>query len=55
MPRKREYLVLADFDFCPRPGVVMAFKAGRKVKGLTRACLEKAGDRVQEIGGDPKP
>lgn len=55
MPRQRQYLVLEDFDFSPRPGVVMAYRAGEVRKGLTRACLMKAGDKVQEIGGDPAP
>lgn len=50
MPRQRKWLVLKDFDWSPRPSVVIAFKAGETRYGLTRACRYKAGDRIKEIG-----
>jgi len=49
MPMQRKWRVLASFDWSPRPNVIIAFKAGEVRLGLTRACLERAGDRVQEI------
>lgn len=49
MPRQRKWLVLAPFEWSPRPGVVMVFRAGDIRLGLTRACRAKAGDRITEI------
>lgn len=37
-PSRKEYRVLRDWDFVPRPNVVQAFKAGTIARGLTRAC-----------------
>jgi hypothetical protein len=41
--------VLRDFEFMPRRGVIMVFRAGEVRQGLTRACIAVAGDRVEEI------
>lgn len=50
MPKKaRKWRVLQDFEFCPRPYVVMVFKRGEIRTGLTQACIAKAGDRIEEI------
>lgn len=49
MAEQRKWLVLEDFDWSPRRNVVMSFKAGQIRTGLTRACRDKAGDRIQEI------
>ena len=49
MPKQRRWLVLADFEWSPRRGVIMSFKAGQIHPGLTRACRAKAGDRIKEI------
>lgn len=49
MPVQRRWLVLADFDWSPRPSVVMTFRAGQIRVGLTRACRAHAGSHIQEI------
>lgn len=49
MPKQRKWLVLADFEWMPKANVIMTFKAGQIRSGLTRACIEKAGDRIEEI------
>lgn len=49
MPIQRRWLVLQDFEWIPRPGVIITFRAGQVCLGLTRACREKAGDRIREI------
>ena len=40
MPKQKEYRVLHDFTFVPRPSVVQTFTAGTIVRGLTRDCVE---------------
>lgn len=49
MPRQRCWLVIEYFEFMPRPSVVMVFRPGDVRCGLTRACREKAGDRIREV------
>lgn len=49
MPRQRMWRVLQDFEFMPRRGVIMVFRAGETRHGLTRACIDAAGDRIEEI------
>ncbi|WP_164887554.1 hypothetical protein [Paenirhodobacter populi] len=49
MPVQRRWRVLAYFEWCPRPGVIMVFRPGEIRRGLTRACREKAGQRIEEI------
>ncbi|MFH5773594.1 hypothetical protein ACHFJ0_05030 [Paracoccus sp. NGMCC 1.201697] len=49
MPRQRKWRVLRDFEWSPRRYVVMVFRRGEIRHGLTRACLQHAGDRVEEI------
>lgn len=49
MPTQRKWLILIGFDWSPRPGVVIAYRAGQIATGLTRACRERAGARIQEI------
>ena len=49
MPRKRMWRVLRGFEWCPKPNVVMLFRVGEVRTGLTRACIEHAGERIQEI------
>lgn len=51
MPKQRKWLILRGFEWSPRPGVIMVFKAGEIRSGLTRACRAKAGDRIREIRG----
>ncbi|MDO5658290.1 MAG: hypothetical protein Q4G36_08210 [Paracoccus sp. (in: a-proteobacteria)] len=43
MPKQSaaRYRVVKDFDFHPRPGVVMAFRAGEERAGLTKAQIER--------------
>lgn len=41
MPKpSREFRVLHDFTFVPRPSVVQTYKAGAIVRGLTRECVQ---------------
>ncbi|UXU73824.1 hypothetical protein [Paracoccus sp. SMMA_5] len=49
MPRQRKWRVLRDFEWAPKPNVIMIFLAGEIHAGLTRACRDKAGDRIEEI------
>lgn len=49
MPVQRSWLVVTGFEWHPRPGVIMVFKAGQIRRGLTRACRKVAGDRIREI------
>lgn len=51
MPVQKEYRVLRDWTFSPRPNVVQAFKAGTIAKGLTRRCAEAgiAASALQQI------
>ena len=49
MPVQRKWRILAAFDWSPRPGVVIAYRAGQIIAGLTRACRDKAGSRIEEI------
>ena len=49
MPRQRRWRILRDFEWSPRRNVVMVFRGGEIRSGLTRACVEKAGDRIEEI------
>lgn len=51
MPVQRRWLVLIGFDWSPRPSVVIAYRPGQVVHGLTRACRAVAGNRIQEIRG----
>jgi hypothetical protein len=41
MPKQKVWIVTGDFDFVPRPGVVMTFKAGQERRGLPRQCVAK--------------
>lgn len=49
MPRQRAWRILRGFEFHPRRGVIMVFRAGEVRHGLTRACVDFAGDRIEEI------
>lgn len=49
MPVQRRWLVLAYFEWSPRPSVIMIFRPGEICTGLTRACRAKAGTRIEEI------
>lgn len=55
MPRKREWRILRSFDWAPKNNLVMAFRAGEIRSGLTQACIEAAGDSIEEIGGNEPP
>lgn len=50
MPTQRKWLILIGFDWSPRPGVVIAYRRGQIAKGLTRACIKRAGNRVKYLG-----
>lgn len=42
MPRPRgAWAVTRNFDFVPRPGVVMTLRAGTEARGLPRKCVAK--------------
>jgi hypothetical protein len=49
MPKQRKWVILRSFEWMPNPSIIMVFKAGEVHAGLTRACREKAGDRIKEI------
>lgn len=51
MPKQRKWRVLRDFEWVPKPNVIMVFRRGEIHAGLTRACRYKAGDRIEEIRG----
>jgi hypothetical protein len=55
MPVKKEYAVLRDWTFSPRPNVVQAFKAGTIAKGLTRRCVIAgiAANALQPLNAHP--
>lgn len=40
---------MVPFEWSPKPGVIMVFRTGDIHAGLTRACREKAGNRIHEI------
>lgn len=46
MPIQRQWLILRDFEWSPKPNVIIVYRAGQVRSGLTRACLQWAGDRV---------
>lgn len=49
MPKQRNWRVLEYFEWMPKSNIVMVFQPGDIRTGLTRACVEKAGDRIEEI------
>lgn len=49
MPKQRAWRILRDFEWVPKPNVIMVFRQGEVHSGLPRACRETAGDRVEEI------